>query len=210
MKKIEWIFFDIGYTLVNEDKIWENRFKETIVIAESEGIKVEMKDLYDAVFDAARNYKAQAKTAAKTLGISKLADYCPNYEVLYPNVKETLHQLKKNYKLGVIANQCENLYGRLDKLGIAECFDLIVSSHDVRLEKPDKRIFYLALEQANCTADVAVMVGDRLDNDIAPANELGFTTVRINQGFGSAQEPLNDYAKPTYTINKVEEILSIF
>ena len=121
-----------------------------------------------------------------------------------------LSELKKNYKLGVIANQCEDLYGRLDKLHIAKYFDLIVSSHDVKLEKPDKRIFYLALEQANCLAEEAVMIGDRLDNDVAPANELGFKTVRIKQGIGRVQEPLNDFAVPTYTVYCVEELLRIF
>lgn len=210
MNKIKWIFFDIGYTLVNEDDIWNNRIKETIEIAKNEGKELTHEEIYNAVLDAASKYQTQARTAAKNLGISKFADYCPEYEVLYPNVELVLSELKKNYKLGVIANQCEDLYGRLDKLHIAKYFDLIVSSHDVKLEKPDKRIFYLALEQANCLAEEAVMIGDRLDNDVAPANELGFKTIRIKQGIGRVQEPLNNFAIPTYTIYSVEELLRIF
>ena len=54
------------------------------------------------------------------------------------------------------------------------------------------------------------MIGDRLDNDVAPANELGFKTVRIKQGIGRVQEPLNDFAVPTYTVYCVEELLRIF
>ena len=37
---------------------------------------------------------------------------------------------------------------------------------------------------AGCQAENAVMIGDRLDNDIAPAKKLGMKTVWIRQGDG--------------------------
>ena len=56
-------------------------------------------------------------------------------------------------------------------------------SFELGLEKPDPAIFQLALERARCSPSQAVMIGDRLDNDIRPARLLGWKTIRIMQGF---------------------------
>ena len=50
--------------------------------------------------------------------------------------------------------------------------DLLIASAEVGVEKPDRHIFELALERAGCKPEEAAMVGDRLDNDIVPANEI--------------------------------------
>ena len=57
-------------------------------------------------------------------------------------------------------------------------FDHIVASCDVRLLKPDPRIFRLALERLGVTADEAVMVDDQLPN-VAAARELGMAAVHF-------------------------------
>lgn len=37
---------------------------------------------------------------------------------------------------------------------------------------------------AKCKPENAVMIGDRIDNDIVPAKQLGMKTIWIKQGFG--------------------------
>ena len=54
------------------------------------------------------------------------------------------------------------------------------------------------------------MVGDRLDNDILPANSLGMRTVRILQGFGSLQHPLTLLETPDHEIRSLSELLTLF
>lgn len=49
---------------------------------------------------------------------------------------------------------------------------LIVASAEEGVAKPDKRIFEIALDKANCEPQAAVMIGDRVDNDIVPAKAL--------------------------------------
>ena len=53
------------------------------------------------------------------------------------------------------------------------------------------------------------MIGDRLDNDIAPAAMLGMVTVRILRGFGKFAPISSEYEKPDYTVNDLYEICSI-
>lgn len=103
---------------------------------------------------------------------------------MYPEAKGCLERLKGKYKLGIIANQPVGTAERLRDFGILEDIDLVVSSAEEGVAKPDLRIFQLALERAGCEGRNAVMVGDRLDNDIAPAKRAEMKTVWVRQGFG--------------------------
>jgi FMN phosphatase YigB (HAD superfamily) len=60
-------------------------------------------------------------------------------------------------------------------------------SFELGLEKPDPAIFKLALDHAGCAASQAVIIGDRLDNDIRTARLLGWKTIRVLQGFARFQ-----------------------
>ena len=54
------------------------------------------------------------------------------------------------------------------------------------------------------------MIGDRLDNDIAPAKKLGMKTVWVRQGFAVHQNICDNSQKPDYIIESIENILDIF
>ena len=54
------------------------------------------------------------------------------------------------------------------------------------------------------------MIGDRLDNDIYPAMELGMKTVWVRQGFSVYMRPEPGRPAPDHTINNINELKSIF
>ena len=54
------------------------------------------------------------------------------------------------------------------------------------------------------------MIGDRLDNDIAPANTLGIKTVWIKQEFGKYSTPKTGLEKPDYIVNNRSEVSQLF
>ena len=58
---------------------------------------------------------------------------------------------------------------RLESYGLNPFISLWVSSVEIGLEKPDLAIFQGALKQAQCAPHQALMIGDRVDNDIRPA-----------------------------------------
>ena len=98
---------------------------------------------------------------------------------------------------------------RLRAFGIDGFFSVVVASAEEGVAKPDPEIFRIALHRADCTPEQAVMIGDRLDNDIAPANLLGMTTVRIMRGFGQYASPDRDEMTPDYTVNHLSELCEI-
>ena len=88
-------------------------------------------------------------------------------------------------------------------------FDVVTASAEAGYEKPDLRIFKLALEQAGCNPQNAIMVGDRLENDIVPARQLGMKTIWVRQGFAKYQSVEKEYEKPDYIIENIGEIVKV-
>lgn len=54
------------------------------------------------------------------------------------------------------------------------------------------------------------MVGDRLDNDILPANKIGMKTIWIKQGLGKYSTPENEGEEADITVYNLNEILDVF
>ena len=203
MNKIKWLFFDIGSTLVDETDCVKKRCE---VIIESNNI--DRQEFYDRVDECAKTDSYAVRAAALYYG-AEIPRWYGELEKLYPDTKMILEALSKKYKLGVIANQVAGTKGRLDNWGIGKYFDVVVASAEAGCAKPDLKIFNLALEQAGCKPNDAVMIGDRLDNDIVPAKQIGMKTVWVRQGFAKYQIICNESEQPDFIIDSISNILDI-
>ncbi len=103
-------------------------------------------------------------------------------ESLQPDVKEALPALARDYRLGVLANQERWIRDTMRRDGLDGYFDVWAVSAELGVEKPEPGIFEHALRQAGVGPERAVMVGDRLDNDIAAAKRVGLHTVWMLRG----------------------------
>ena len=203
MNKIKWLFFDIGSTLVDETDCVKKRCE---VIIESNNI--DRQEFYDRVEECAKTDSYAVRAAALYYG-AEIPRWYGELEKLYPDTKLILEILSKKYKLGVIANQSLGTKERLDNWNIGKYFDVVVASAEAGCAKPDLKIFNLALEQAGCKPNDAVMIGDRLDNDIVPAKQIGMKTVWVRQGFAKYQIICNESEQPDFIIDSISNILDI-
>lgn len=203
MRDIKWLFFDIGSTLVDETDCVKKRCEVII-----ENNNIDRQEFYDRVEECAKTDSYAVRVAALYYG-AEIPRWYGELEKLYPDTKMILEILSKKYKLGVIANQIAGTKDRLDNWGIGRYFDVVVASAEAGCAKPDLMIFNLALEQAGCKPNEAVMIGDRLDNDIVPAKQLGMKTIWVRQGFAKYQSIKNDNEQPNYTIETIGDILDI-
>ena len=204
MSDIKYLFFDIGSTLVDESECVKKRCE---VIIESNNI--DRQEFYDRVEKCAKTDSYAVRAAALYYG-AEIPRWYGELEKLYPDTKMILEILSQKYKLGVIANQVAGTKDRLDNWGIGKYFDVVVASAEVECSKPDLKIFNLALEQAGCKPNEAVMIGDRLDNDVVPAKQLGMKTVWVRQGFAKYQSISNETEKPDFIIDTIGDILDVF
>lgn len=204
-KKVKWIFFDIGTTLVDETEAYNHRIRDAI-----EGTDISFHQFNEKrIYFAKQNLKGDLE-AIKYFGLLQTPWHNED-EVLYSNSEEILkHLYKKGYKIGIIANQSLGTAKRLEKWGIRKYIDIVASSAELGVAKPDRAIFYKALEMAKCAAQEAIMIGDRLDNDISPAKKLGMQTIWVRQGFAIYQNLQLAEFQPDYIVDNLSELKEIF
>ena len=204
MDGVEWLFFDIGSTLVDETKVYDDIFQKIAVAA---GVSAEyVKNMAIGFY---RQNKRGHREVMRLLGV-EYPEWSPLYEELYPDTVKCLEVLEKKYYLGIIANHIPGAEKRLEGMGIRRYFDLIVTSAEEGVAKPDPGIFRIALNRAGCAPEQAFMIGDRIDNDIVPAKQMGMKTVRIKQGVGKYWNIQGECETPDYEVNSLSELLSIF
>lgn len=201
---IKWVFFDLGSTLIDETVADARRIQEMI-----SGTDITEEAYREKRFEMIRKGLNGDLSTIDFFCLTKTPWHSED-EVPYPDVLSTLTELKqRGYKLGVIANQNYGTEDRLNNWNLHHFFDVIAASAELRMAKPDSAFFEWALNQADCCPQNAVMVGDRMDNDMAPANRLGMHTVRLLRGLGAYHKPQTDDEKPEYTISSLAELLDL-
>lgn len=91
----------------------------------------------------------------------------------------------------LVSNATSELAAHLRELELHDAFDHVVSSYDVGVVKPDRRIFEIAVEHAGAPAERCLFVDDRAEN-VAAASALGMTGIhyRVPADLEAALLPL--------------------
>lgn len=199
---IKCIFFDMGSTLINEIISDDKRIADTLMQSDSPTGQAFREEMARGCRKNLDGYKQ----ALVTFGLKKVL-WDSTGERLYPDCAAVLAALKSKYNLGIIANQPAGSERRLEQFGIRQYFDVVAASAEVGFAKPDPRIFEAAMAQMDCAPSECVMVGDRLDNDIAPAAALGMQTVWIKQGWGALGDVDLLAAKPDFIAENLTDLL---
>jgi putative hydrolase of the HAD superfamily len=123
-------------------------------------------------------------------GFTDLGNYA-----LFDDVIETLDELAgTGVTLGIVSNFEAWLDDLLATLGVRERFAVLVISGLDGMEKPDPRIYELALARASVAAGEAAFVGDNPEFDVDPPAALGMFPVLIDR---RERHPHHDGARIT-------------
>jgi putative hydrolase of the HAD superfamily len=219
------IFFDLGQTLIDE---WEyiNYFDKLVLeTLNGYGAKIDYKNyitlrdnilfnrkigssgFIDIVLIMAqlilpKGYDSLVSDKLK----NNLLENKRNLIKLYDEVPYIIPLLSKNYSLGIISNNSSGSAKLLVKENLDQYFKSICLCENIGVRKPDPKIFLKAIEDFAVSKEQCIMVGDRLDIDIYPANEIGFKTIRTLNSIYRVQKPLNKKEKPLAEINSLNEL----
>lgn len=94
----------------------------------------------------------------------------------------------RGFALAVVSNADGRVEASLVRHGLRPSLDLVIDSHVVGIEKPDPRIFAIALERLGVSPAAAVHVGDIASIDVAGALRAGVRPILI--------DPLGRYPGP--------------
>jgi len=126
-------------------------------------------------------------------------------------VFEVLESIRKDgYKAAMIANaDSTGARNIIASCGLEDYFDAIIISEELGIEKPDQRIFQVALDRLGVKAEDAVMVGNRIDADIVGANGIGMKSVWFKWNDRYEQAIEREVEKPNFTIKSISELLDL-
>jgi len=124
----------------------------------------------------------------------------------YPNVVETLHQLKKmGFSLGVVTDaHIEHARPRLIKTKLFHLFDVLVTADMTGTKKPSPEIFLHSLKKLQIYPYQALYIGDSLRRDIEPAKKIGMVTAYAAYGDRNVNEEKSYQAD--YCLNDISDV----
>lgn len=97
-----------------------------------------------------------------------------------PGCRAALRALKaRGLATGIVSNFDRRLRRLLAGLKLAPLLDVVVLPSDAGAEKPDLRIFRLALDRLGAPAASCVFVGDSAEHDIAGARAAGMRAIDV-------------------------------
>jgi HAD superfamily hydrolase (TIGR01549 family) len=99
-----------------------------------------------------------------------------------PWVKEALRKLKgRGYKMAVISNSEGIVEKILQDLGLRKNFEIVIDSFVVGVEKPDSRIFEIALNRLGWDRSETIYFGDIFYVDVWGANQAGLGAIHLDK-----------------------------
>jgi len=187
------VLFDVGYGLLDETPRLKAALRWLATHLTLNGITTSAEQLEARYAEACRAPRLPSLLMQVALAVGadealtrRLRHELPWEEVPmppYPGAIDALRALKAaGAKLGVLANQPLGARRDLEACGATALLDDVWLSEAVRLAKPDPAFFRLALTTWGLAAARVAYVGDRPDNDVAPAKALGLHTVRLRLG----------------------------
>ena len=146
-----------------------------------------------------------SESVAEQLEASFRSKY-PQYCHITEDTISTLHALRdRGMKLGIITNGPAGWQSRkIEALKIAPLFDTIVISGNEGFEKPDVRIFAVALERCGVVAAESMFVGDHPEADIRGAKDAGMVPVWKKMTYWNVPEDVARIERISEVVNLVE------
>ncbi|MGD8922238.1 MAG: HAD family hydrolase [Candidatus Zixiibacteriota bacterium] len=99
-----------------------------------------------------------------------------------------LKALSQHFRLGIAGQYGPALLDTLKANGALQYFTCRATQDEFPITKPDPRYLEMILQTCASRPECSIMVGDRVDNDVVPAKQLGMLTVRIRTGLYRVQE----------------------
>ncbi len=123
--------------------------------------------------------KNTAVQVIKRLNVAHVQDNL--WRLMLPSTPRVLTELRdRGFTLGVVSNADGRVATLLQKQEIKQFFAVVIDSYLVGVEKPDPRIFHLALEQVKARPENTIFVGDIYAIDVLGAEQAGVRPILID------------------------------
>ena len=139
--------------------------------------------------------------AATELCLADFADRPP-----FPETLEVIAQLRGQWPMAILSNADDSfLYPLLEKHGIADAFETVISSEEAGCYKPHSLIFDMLFQRLDVKPSETLMVGDTLHEDVWGSHLSGMPSAWINRH----EVPMNGRVAPTYELHSLKDLVTV-
>ena len=136
-------------------------------------------------FDLILEHAGVARSSATAAALEDLHAYHQAHnlwELVPEGVRPALAALRdRRLTLVVVSNANGTLRAHMDRIGLSSHVDIVIDSQDEGVEKPDPRLFQIALERAGARPESTIHVGDLYQVDIVGARAAGLRGVLLDE-----------------------------
>lgn len=210
---INTVIFDFDGTLANTNQVvinsWQHTYRkihgkeqpvDQIIKTFGEPLWISMEKAFpgENVDDLVDIYRDYQKNHFK-----EMIEMFPGMELLVSQLKE------RKYSVAIVTSRTrETTIRGLEKFGIIDLIDEIVSCDDTKKHKPDPEPVNIALRRLNILPEEAVMVGDSMF-DILCAHNAGVKAILVDWAVAVSEEEMEGPDGPDYTIKNGDELFEI-
>lgn len=126
---------------------------------------------------------------------------------LFPSTKSVLKKLKQ--KKAIISDSDgskKRKVKRIKKLGIYNLIDLIITSDDTGINKPNRKFYDIIFRKFKIRPEECIMVGDKPEVDLKLAKRLGMKTVWIVKGHWALMMKNRNFNYVDFKINNIKQL----
>ncbi len=216
---INWIFFDMGGVILNDDKPESLRQAALLEVTQKFIPNITMEDIYNSWLAASQlpgsvrinalreMFKNSAHLEIAEAEYISVCNY--NYHALSyirPDAKEVLTELSKSYNLGIMANQNIKTMTLLETAGLLPYFSHQKMSDHIGLQKPDPNFYLTILQDSGAKPEESIIIDDNWYRGLLPAKNLGMSTVLYERDI----IPYPNTAQPNFRVTNLKDLFKIF
>ena len=194
------MFFDVGETLVDEERLWREVAQAAgvrpHVVWAALGLTIERGEDHWAVWDHLG--------VERPSGVWERQGY--SADDVFPDALTCIERLRADgLFVGIAGNQSATMetWARTT-LGA----NVVTSSDGLGVRKPDLKFFERLVALSGASASEVAYVGDRVDNDVLPALGAGLVAVHLRRGPWGMLQPTPSGAVRIESLSELPEALA--
>jgi len=127
---------------------------------------------------------------------------------LFPGARDLLKDLRGRYTLHLVTSGHKKT--QQEKIEILQLGSFFDSIHliDPAFGERKSQAFAAIMRGSDTDQRAFLSIGNRLDTDISEAKRLGWTTCWVRYGEYASHVPVDEYEKPDFEIDALEELVS--
>lgn len=208
---IDVVVFDVGETLMNEEGLW-NRWADWLGVGREdmrEALRetVRQREHHRLAFQRLRPGVDVDAAQARRIAANDDPGFRP--DDLFADVLPCMAALRRfGVRIGIAGNTSQHTERVVAQAGVAA--DFIASAARWKVSKPDPAFFSMVVQAAGACADRIAYVGDRLDNDVLPAQDVGMTGIFLRRGlWADIQRHWPEAVRANFAIDGLAELPTV-